>query len=139
GLATPAGQLLVPPAERALGRRAAVLTGAGCTTACLILLAAWPDPPLAAALVLLTGVCLFSAYPMLLVAQGRALFPDHLAGRGVTTVNLAQVLGSALLPMAMGAAVAAAPAEAGFRLGFALLAASVAAGALVYARGRRAA
>jgi predicted MFS family arabinose efflux permease len=132
GLATPLGQLLVPPMERALGRRRAVLAGAGSVVASLAILALWPAPPLAAALALLVAVCLCSAYPMLLVTEGRSLFPDHLAGRGVTTVNLAQVLGSALLPVAVGAAVAVAPEEAGYRLGFALLGVSVAAGAAIY-------
>jgi hypothetical protein len=68
------------------------------------------------------------------VAEGRSLFPDHLVGRGATTVNLAQVLGSALLPMAVGAAVGMFPEiggvrpEVAYRAGFGLLGVALAGG-----------
>jgi predicted MFS family arabinose efflux permease len=132
GLAVPAGQLVVPVMERALGRERAVLAMAGGCLAALLALAAlplglWP------ALALLCLVCFASGYPILLVTQGRALFPEHRVGRGVTTVNLAQVLGSAILPWGMGVALeAAGSGSEGHRLGFALLAGALALGMAGY-------
>jgi len=126
GHAVPAGQLVVPAMERALGRERAVLAMAGGCLAALPL-GLW------VALALLGLVCFASAYPILLVTQGRALFPEHRVGRGVTTVNLAQVLGSAALPWAMGLALEAAGGGAGgYRLGFALLAGALALGMAGY-------
>ncbi len=123
GLAVPAGQLAVPPLERLLGRDAAVLASSSTVVATLLALALWPGLPLAPAVALLMLCCFFSAYSILLVTQGRALFPENMVGRGVTTVNLAQVLGSALLPALVGWAVGAVGSgEAGYRAGFALMA-----------------
>jgi len=133
GLAVPAGQLAVPPLERWLGREAAVLTSSGIVVGILLLLAAWPRLPLGAAVALLMLCCFFSAYSILLVTQGRALFPEPMMGRGVTTVNLAQVMGSALLPALVGWAVGVVGVgEGGYRAGFALLALCLAAGMAGY-------
>jgi predicted MFS family arabinose efflux permease len=132
GLAAPLGQFLVPLAERALGRERAVLALAGSVVVALGGLAL-PGLPLGAAVALLAWICAGSAYPILLVTQGRALFPEHRVGRGVTTVNLAQVMGSAVLPMLMGAVLGAlGEGEAGWRVGFLLLAAVLAAGMAGY-------
>lgn len=131
GIAMPVGVLLVGPIERLVGSRRPVVTaGAALSAAMLLGLAAWPGAPLAAAVALLVLLVLFSAYPVLVVAEGRALFPDHLVGRGATTVNLAQVLGSALLPLLVGAVVGLFPEgpdgarpEAAYRAGFGAIAA----------------
>jgi len=133
GLAVPAGQLAVPPLERLLGREAAVLASCGTVVATLLALALWPALPLAGAVALLMLCCFFSAYSILLVTQGRALFPEHMVGRGVTTVNLAQVLGSALLPALVVWAVGWVGAgEEGYRAGFALMAFCLLAGMAGY-------
>lgn len=132
GLAVPAGQLALPRAERWLGRERAVLSMAGVALAALLALAL-PGQGVAVATALLVGVCFFSAYPLLLVTQGRALFPEHRVGRGVTTVNLAQVLGSALLPVLVGLVLGGlGQGEFGYRAGFLLLAAALAAGMAGY-------
>jgi hypothetical protein len=74
---------------------------------------------------------LFSSYPVLLVTEARMLFPDHLVGRGASTVNMAQVLGSSLLPLLVGLVIGffpmeeAAWPEAAYRAGFAVLAGSL--------------
>ncbi len=128
GLAVPLGQLLVPPAERALGRGRAVAAMCGAVILALLGLAA--GPPLGVAVALLVLVCAGSAYSVLLVTQGRMLFPDHLVGRGVTSVNLAQVVGSAALPALMGVVVGA----AGYGAGFLLLAAALGLGLWGYRR-----
>jgi predicted MFS family arabinose efflux permease len=128
GLAMPVGLLAVGPLERRFGpRRRIVAAGAGASASMLLALAAWPGAPLAGAVALLVLLVLFSAYPVLVVAEARSLFPDHQVGRGATTVNLAQVLGSALLPLMVGATVGLFPEvdglrpEAAYRAGFALL------------------
>lgn len=133
GIAVPLGQLAVPPLERILGRESAVIASAMAVVVSLALLAAWAALPLGIAVALLMLCCFASAYSILLVTQGRALFPEHAVGRGVTTVNLAQVLGSALLPALVGWAVAAVGVgEAGYRAGFALLALCLLAGTAGY-------
>jgi MFS family permease len=143
----PAGLLPLPRIERLLGGRLrTVVTGALSTAAILAVLALVPGLPLWAATILLVGLCVTSAYPVLVVAENRALFPDHMAGRAATTLNLAQVLGSAALPIAVGWVVGAWPEtggvrpEAAYRAGFGLIALALVAGAAGYAllpRGRQ--
>ena len=135
GLAMPIGLLLVGPLERRFFPRSAMISaGATLSAAMLVILAVWPAPPLPAALGLLVGLVLFSSYPVLLVTEARRLFPDHLVGRGASTVNMAQVLGSSLLPLLVGLVIGFFPMqelarpEAAYRAGFAVLAASLALG-----------
>jgi MFS family permease len=121
------------PLERWVGRRKrVVMVAAGATAALFALLAAWPQPPLWVAVALLCLVAAIGSYSVLLVAHGRSLFPDALAGRGVTTVNLGQVSGAVLLPLATGAVVAAT--GEGYRAAFALIALCLGAGLACYAR-----
>jgi predicted MFS family arabinose efflux permease len=132
GLAMPIGLLLVGPLEKHFFPRAALVTaGAALSALMLIGLALWPTPPLPVALGLLVGLIFFSSYPVLLVTEARGLFPDHLVGRGATTVNMAQLVGSALLPLLVGLVVGFFPIEeavrpeAAYRAGFAVLAGSL--------------
>lgn len=135
GLAMPAGLLAVGPLERRFGpRRRIVTAGALLSAAMLGGLAGWPGAPLSAAVTLLVLLVLFSAYPVLVVAEARTLFADSQVGRGATTVNLAQVLGSALLPMLVGAVVGlfaevgGVRPEMAYRAGFAMLGVALLAG-----------
>lgn len=132
GLAMPIGLLLVGPLDKHFFPRAALITaGAALSALMLIGLALWPTPPLPVALGLLVGLIFFSSYPVLLVTEARGLFPDHLVGRGATTVNMAQLLGSALLPLLVGIVIGFFPIEeavrpeAAYRAGFAVLAGSL--------------
>jgi len=132
GLALPIGLLLVGPLEKHFFPRAALITaGAALSALMLIGLALWPTPPLPVALGLLVGLIFFSSYPVLLVTEARGLFPDHLVGRGATTVNMAQLVGSALLPLLVGIVIGFFPIEeavrpeAAYRAGFAVLAGSL--------------
>ena len=80
-----------------------------------------------------------SSYSIVIVAQGRSLFPDRLAGRGVTTVNMAQVIGATVLPALTGyivgeiagSGVGATVPEIAYRAVFATLAAGSFAGLIV--------
>jgi predicted MFS family arabinose efflux permease len=103
GLALSVGLFAVGPLERRLNtRKWLVVPLASAVALVLAALAWWPDAPLWLAVGLLVLLCLLNAFPVVVVAQGRSLFPDHLVGRGATTVNLAQTLGSAALPALTG-------------------------------------
>lgn len=124
-------------------RRRVVLTGGCLTLAALAALALWPRPPLAVAVTLLVALCAVSSYGVTIVAHGRSLFPDRLLGRGMTTLNLAQVVGASAMPVATGAVAAALAAdtpgdaypEIAYRAIFALIGACLAAGLYAYSRG----
>jgi predicted MFS family arabinose efflux permease len=143
GVAQAAGMLAVGPLDRRFNtRKWIVVAFAAATIAVLLALAVIERPPTAVAIVLLVALCAVASYSIVIVTHGRTLFPDELAGRGVTTVNLAQVTGSALLPIATGwilGGFALAPGhypEAGYRLVFAVIAAALGLGLLVYLRAR---
>jgi predicted MFS family arabinose efflux permease len=132
GLAMPIGLLLVGPLEKHFFPRAALITAGAALSALMLMgLALWPTPPLPVALGLLVGLIFFSSYPVLLVTEARGLFPDHLVGRGATTVNMAQLVGSALLPLLVGLVIGFFPIEEAvrpeiaYRAGFAVLAGSL--------------
>jgi predicted MFS family arabinose efflux permease len=140
-LAQIAGILAYGPLDRALDtRKWIVVPGAAGTIALLTLLAALPRPSVTVAAALLVLLCLVTAYGIVIVAHGRSLFPDHLAGRGVTTVNLAQVAGTSLLPILTGAVMSAVEGWTGgartlaYRAMFASIALCLLAGLAVYVR-----
>jgi predicted MFS family arabinose efflux permease len=129
GVALPAGQLSVGRIERWLNTRKWLAVGGGVLSIAMLAgLALVPGASLALAAALLVGLCLVTCYPVVVVAHGRSLFPDHLVGRGATTVNLAQVVGLALLPAVLGVVVGAFPEvggvrpEAAYRAAFGVLA-----------------
>jgi len=138
GMAQILGILAYGPMDRLLrSRKKVVLGGVAFSVALLATLAALPRPPLGLAVTLLTAFCFFCAFGTVIVAQGRALFPDRLAGRGVTTVNMAQCLGLAVLPAGMGYVIEGfGNSELAYRLAFAALAAGLVLGASVYLRSR---
>ena len=84
--------------------------------------------------------CLLAAFGSLVMMEGRRLFPEHISGRGITTLNLAQVGGAALLPIVTGAIIGWAPTAAGtgtaigYRLAFGVIALCLLAGLVAYCR-----
>ena len=144
GITQIVGLLAFGPLDRILGtRKKIVIASMSASIAVFLCLASIQQPPLALTVVLLCALPLFSSCSILIVAQGRALFPEHLAGRAVTTVNLAQVLGAASLPALTGWVVGclAGPAVAGasapeiaYRAVFATLAAASSCGLMIYLR-----
>ncbi len=141
--ATVLGILCYGPMDRRFNTRKGVVgAGAALTIAVLSALTLLERPPvwLASALLVLLG--LVGHYGIVIVAHGRSLFPDHLVGRGVTTVNLAQAVGCAGLPMLTGAVVGLfsrsgdpVP-EIAYRAAFGCLAAVLLLGLLIYSRAR---
>lgn len=115
----------------------------GCCVAAtitLVLLAAWPAPSLGSAAAMLGAFCLLAAFGSLVMMEGRRLFPEHISGRGITTLNLAQVGGAALLPIVTGAIIGWAPTAAGsgtavgYRLAFGVIALCLLVGLVAYCR-----
>jgi MFS family permease len=139
-----AGLLFYGPLDRLLDtRKHVVMAGAAVAMTTLAALALIPAPPLVLAASLLVLLCFASGYTIVIVAHGRSLFPDRLIGRGVTTVNLGQAIGAALLPIATGAIVggltppgAATAPEVAYRAAFACLALVLLGGLAVYRRSR---
>jgi MFS family permease len=141
-----AGILAVGPLDRVFNtRKWVIVPGALCTIGLLAALALIPRPALWAAVALLVLVCAVTSYAVTIVAHGRELFPDALVGRGVTTVNLAQVVGLTVLPIVTGSIVGAFPAqgvgsarpEEAYRAAFGAIAAALAAGVAIYLVGAK--
>lgn len=140
-VATVCGVLCYGPMDRRFNTRKGVVTaGALATATILTALALTPQPNSAVAAALLIALGLVGHYGVVIVAHGRSLFPDRLIGRGVTTVNVAQSLGCAGLPILTGAVIGmfAAPdgpvPEAGYRAAFGCLALILVTGLLYYRR-----
>ena len=118
-------------------RKKVVFGGAALSMAILIAMALLPDPPLWLAVAMLIAFCFFCAYGTVIVAQGRSLFPDRLAGRGITTVNMAQCLGLAVLPAGTGYIVETfGNGDIAYRRVFATLALGLALGSIAYTRAK---
>jgi MFS family permease len=137
-----AGIVAYGPLDRVIGRRKPIIVaGALMTALALVGLAMLPAEAAYASYALLVLFCLIGAYSVVIVAHGRSLFPPALLGRGVTTVNLAQVAGSFALPYLSGLIVqwmapdgAPYPVEA-YSAVFLFLAASLVVGAAIFAFG----
>lgn len=81
-------------------RKAAALTGVIPLGVLLIVLGLHPAPSPLLVTLLLGAIGFFSAAGMLIIAYGRGLLPDHLAGRGITTINVGVIGGAALFQFA---------------------------------------
>ena len=133
--------LIVGPLDRYFNtRKWLIATGASATLVVLSALALIPSPPLWLAIGLFCVMNITTAYNSLLLAHMRGHFPNHLAGRGATTGNIAQLAGAAALPIATGyipglvGAVGNGYAPEAYRLIFATLAATLAIGLAIYLR-----
>ena len=145
GAAQIVGLLVFGPLDRIFGtRKKIVIAGAGLSVVAFGALGALSGPPLGLTVALLMTIPFLSSYSIVIVAQGRALFPDRLAGRGVTTVNMAQVVGATVLPAGTGyivgeiagAGAGATVPEIAYRAVFATLAAGSLIGLIAYLRSR---
>lgn len=104
--------LLVMPASSLVGalcfgpldqlfnsRKRAVLAGIVPLGLLLLALGIHPAPSLTLVTLFLGAIAFFSAASMLIIAHGRGLLPDHLAGRGITTINIGIIGGAALFQL----------------------------------------
>jgi predicted MFS family arabinose efflux permease len=102
-LAQIVGSLLWGPTDRlAGGYKLPVLLGAGTTAAALAYLAAVGTLGRAALVTWLAVFGLLSAYGVVLIAHGKALFPSHLVGRGLALLNMASMGGVFLVQIVSG-------------------------------------
>ena len=138
-LAQTAGTLAFGPLDRIFNSRKHVaVVGALMTIAVLVGLASSPRPPAWLAVTLLVALCAVSSYGVMVVTHARSLYPEHLAGRGTTTANIAQLVGCALLPLGTGfipglfPVTAAGYAPVAYQWIFAAIAAALAAGLAIY-------
>jgi len=93
GLAMVAGNFAYGPMERLFqSRKRVILGGNALAVVCLLGLWLFAAAPPWVATVLLVGLGLFGASFGIVIAHGRAFFPAHLMGRGVTLLNLFGIL-----------------------------------------------
>ena len=94
---------MIGPLDRVFNTRKWVAVANATIALGILMTFAWvPNLSLAAAVGLLLLLSSVSAYASVLLAHIRSHFPDHLAGRGATTGNMAQLIGAALLPIITG-------------------------------------
>ena len=139
--ATVVGTLCYGPLDRVFDtRKRIVVCGALATIAVLAALALAPSPALWQAAALLVALGGFGVFAVMIIAHGRAIFPERLVGRGITVVNFANFSGVAVMQMAAGLIVGAFPTvdgaapEAAYRLVFGFLAATMVLALMFYAR-----
>lgn len=136
GLAMVIGNFAYGPLDRLLGSRKWVVFG-GNLAAVACLLALWAAPAAGGwqTVALLAGVGLFGASFPMIMAHGRAFFPPHLVGRGVTLMNLFSIGATGLAQVFTGwlhKAVPAAPATAPYQALFLFFALALLVGVLIY-------
>lgn len=137
GLAMILGNLAYGPLDRILGtRKWVILTGNIGSAMAIFALWAFPAAGLFTVTALLAATGLFGASFPLIMAHGRAYFPAHLTGRGVTLLNLIGIAGVGLFQFASGwvyeGAVVAGDPVAGYRAVFLFFAVPVLIGGFVY-------
>lgn len=132
---------VIGPLDRVFNtRKWLVVAGASATSVVLASLALLPHPSVTLALVLLSAMNLTAGYNTLLLTHMRGHFPNHLAGRGSTTGNIAQLIGAAFLPILTGFIPGLFPnagagyAPEAYRLIFASLAVTLVVGLAIYIR-----
>ena len=140
GFAMVLGNFAYGPLDRLLGTRKWLIFG-GNVMVMLALAGLWAMPAAGGwmTLALLMAVGFFGASFPMVIAHGRAFFPPHLIGRGVTLLNLFGLGAVGLSQVATGhihAATTGADPAAPYATLFAFFAVSLAVGLLVYAFSR---
>ncbi len=140
GIAMIAGTLAYGPLDRIFGTRkgVALVGNAVCAAAMLVLAALIEAGPLAAVALMALAGAAGASYP-LVIAHGRAFFPPHLAGRGVTLMNLFAMGGVGLMQFLSGrlhTATAGGDPALPYQMIFLFFGLSLAAGIAIYAFAR---
>lgn len=138
GLAMIVGTLCYGPLDRLLGTRKWVVFGGNLVGVCALFTlvgVAGYAPWLSVALISLVGFC-GASFPVL-IAHGRAFFPPHLVGQGVTLMNLFGIGGAGVIQSLSGrlhesVATGSTTASAPYTALFALFGGVLLAGLMIY-------
>lgn len=120
-------------------RKGVVMVGGAINVACLALLAGLPSPPLWLITTILGVLGYSSSYFAAIMAHGRGLLPPRLLGRGLTVLNMANILGVSAVQFASGWLIAsltpagAAAPEHAYRLTFVAFAVCLGTSLAIYA------
>ena len=135
------GSLTYGPLDRVFDtRKGVVLSGGAFAALILVLLAILAKPPLWLVTILFALLAFSNAYNVVGMAHARAVVPDRLIGRGMTTIALFTMGGVATLQIVTGLILGAFAGpdgtvpEAGYRTVYGILAACVIASLLYYTR-----
>lgn len=102
-LAMVAGNFAYGPLDRIFGtRKWGVFWGNAAAALCLAVLALWPASGVWTSAVLLAALGFFTSSFPAIMAHGRAFFPPHLVGRGVTLLNMFGIGGAGVLQFMSG-------------------------------------
>lgn len=97
------GMLIFGPMDRVLNTRKWIaITGSSTIAVVLGVLALWSSPPAFVAIAAIVGIGFLSASSTMIMTHGRAIFPDHLIGRGMATMNTSVMLGVACMQSLSG-------------------------------------
>ncbi|QIE45438.1 MFS transporter [Pseudohalocynthiibacter aestuariivivens] len=122
GVAMIAGTFLYGPLDRMLGTQKWVCFGGNLICgAATIALALLVGQGVGLSIVLCATIGLFGASFPLMVAHGRSFFPPHLAGRGVTLMNLFGIGGVGVMQFGSGPLHAAVATQAGAQAAYSAL------------------
>lgn len=138
GAAMIIGNFAYGPLDRLFGtRKWVVFVGNALGVVCLVALAMYPGSSIVTSAALVALIGLFGSSFPLMMAHGRALFPPHLMGRGVTFLNLFGIGGVGLMQLLSGPLFdhfnePGAPAEAAYSALFLVFAAILSLSLVVY-------
>jgi predicted MFS family arabinose efflux permease len=136
------GQMIFGPLDRLLDTRKYIAMGGTLAIAALLAVMALVErAPLWLGIVMIVGTGFLSASSMMIMAHGRASFPDRLLGRGIGTLNTSVMLGVAVMQSLSGFIVGAferlpdgARPEIAYRTLYGVLALVLVIAASIYAR-----
>lgn len=135
------GSLCFGPLDRLFDtRKGVVYAGSAGAFTALVALAAIPSPPVWLVATLFAAVAFLNAYNIVALTHARTIFPDRLVGRGMTIMALATMGGVAVMQILTGFIVGAFAdatgrvSETGYRIMYAVVAATVVVGVLHYSR-----
>ena len=138
---TAGGMLFWGPVDMRLdSRKKPVLMGASGSLLMLGLLAVLPQPDLLTVTLIFAVLGFCNGYAAVAIAHGRAIFPDHLTGRGIALLNMGGMAGAGVMQYLCGVIVGlfAAPGTpapaAAYHALFGFLMLSMALALLFYAR-----
>ena len=100
------GHFLYGQASRVIGSlKSLVLGGTAAISVIMGTLALLPTPSVITVTVLLAALGMACGFPTIMLAHSRALVPDYLIGRALTTVNTGVMIAIAAMQMAIGAII----------------------------------